>query len=188
MPRQKLLSPNYRLRLRGRAWYLDWTDPQSGRTRSLSTGSKNNVGAELFLRRRLRGWETEPPPREISDADRNRIAKLLHDRAKDRASRQGMEIAITKNDLIEMLTVNGGRCAVTGAQLDFSKRKREIGRRPWVPSLDRIDATKGYTLDNCRIVCCAANIAMNTWGEVVFASLLRAYERSMADGFLITGA
>lgn len=48
----------------------------------------------------------------------------------------------------------------------------EIGFRnamPYAPSIDRKDSTKGYTRENCRIVCAAANFAMNTWGDEVLS-------------------
>ncbi len=49
------------------------------------------------------------------------------------------------------------------------------GARPYSPSIDRIDPSGDYTLDNCRIVCTITNLAMNVWGE---QPLLR-----MAQGF-----
>jgi hypothetical protein len=33
-----------------------------------------------------------------------------------------------------------------------------------MPSLDQIEPGKGYTADNVRLVCVAANFAMNAWG------------------------
>src|SRR5690606_21411241 len=42
-------------------------------------------------------------------------------------------------------------------------------RRPFAPSLDRIDTSTGYEAGNCRLVCVLANIALNEWGEDVFA-------------------
>lgn len=45
------------------------------------------------------------------------------------------------------------------------------------PSLDRIDATKGYTYDNTRIVIYALNAAFGSWGEDVFRTIAEAYVR-----------
>jgi hypothetical protein len=58
-------------------------------------------------------------------------------------------------------------------------------KRPFSPSIDQIEATNGYTLENARIVCVAANFAMNQWG---LDTLLRvahgvvAREQEEADG------
>ncbi len=48
-------------------------------------------------------------------------------------------------------------------------------RAPWAPSVDRIDSSKGYVPGNVRLVCVAANLAMNEWGEDVLARVARAY-------------
>ena len=57
-----------------------------------------------------------------------------------------------------------GRCAVSG--LEFSEVQVGGGRarRPYAPSLDRIDTRRGYEPDNVRLVCAVANFAMNAWG------------------------
>jgi len=45
-----------------------------------------------------------------------------------------------------------------------------VGRRlafqlVYAPSIDRIDARRGYTADNIRIICWAANLLLGTWGD-----------------------
>ena len=37
--------------------------------------------------------------------------------------------------------------------------------RPFAPSIDRRDATKGYTVENIRVICWAANLLLGTWGD-----------------------
>ena len=44
-------------------------------------------------------------------------------------------------------------------------------------SLDRIDSSKGYTVENCRLVCTAVNLAMNEWGEDVLERIALYYRR-----------
>lgn len=60
---------------------------------------------------------------------------------------------------------------VSGIPFEFENSKGDGRRRPWIPSIDRIDSSKGYTKGNCRIVCCAVNIAMNNYGEDVLARI-----------------
>ena len=55
------------------------------------------------------------------------------------------------------------------------------GRRFWnTVSLDRRDPTKGYTIQNVRVVCWAINAAMGTWGEEVLRSLMAAWLKAEA--------
>ena len=44
-------------------------------------------------------------------------------------------------------------------------------RRPYAPSLDRVDAASGYTRDNVRLVCQAVNFALNAFGEDVLREI-----------------
>jgi len=70
----------------------------------------------------------------------------------------------------------GGRCELTG--LAFRDGYSQSGRRrPWLPTLDRIDAARGYEPVNMRLVCCAANIAVNDWGDDVFFEMVDAAYR-----------
>jgi hypothetical protein len=52
---------------------------------------------------------------------------------------------------------------LSGIPFEFERRWRGQ-RRPFAPSLDRINSAKGYVYSNCRLVCVAVNIAMNEWG------------------------
>lgn len=56
-------------------------------------------------------------------------------------------------------------------------------RRPYAPSLDRIDAEQPYSLKNCRLVLQAVNFALNAWGDEVFLDVAGAATRheSRAD-------
>lgn len=60
-----------------------------------------------------------------------------------------------------------GRCEVTGIPFDWGSDMRE----PYAPSVDRIDPKRGYSLDNCRMVCLSVNMAMNVWGEDVLLTI-----------------
>lgn len=82
------------------------------------------------------------------------------------ASRRGIEVLITLDDLRGMVAAAGGKCAVTGLRWDF-RRLPECRARPWIPSVDRKIAAKPYSTDNCRIVCAAVNVAMSDYGEEV---------------------
>jgi len=71
MPRHKLARPVYRLRLRGRTYVIDWTDEESGNTRTVSTGQRELVEAETWRDQWVAGREQPLPPVQPT------IAKLL---------------------------------------------------------------------------------------------------------------
>jgi hypothetical protein len=52
-------------------------------------------------------------------------------------------------------------CAQTGLPFVFDF----VTGNPWGPSIDRIDSSKGYTKDNCQIVCWAYNRAKYIWTD-----------------------
>jgi len=80
-----------------------------------------------------------------------------------KAKRRGIPFSLTLTDIDLIVLRAAGRCEVTN--LPFSaKREKGESRRPWAPSIDRIDSAQGYTLENCRLVCVAVNYAMNQWG------------------------
>ncbi len=88
---------------------------------------------------------------------------------------------LTADDVREMMLATNGQCQVTGIKFDMHKMDG-MRVRPWSPSIDRIDSTKGYTKNNCRIICTAANLSINQWGDEVFyalASSVVAYRNRM---------
>lgn len=64
------------------------------------------------------------------------------------------------------------RCAVS--RIPFSTWWPDgAHKRPYMPSIDRIDARGGYTIDNVRIVCVAINTLLQDWGDVVYRAIVR---------------
>lgn len=69
MPRRKLDRPNYRMRRRGDRFYIDFTDPETGRTRSVSTGKAEQQQAERWRDQWLAGREQPMPPSQATIAE-----------------------------------------------------------------------------------------------------------------------
>lgn len=92
--------------------------------------------------------------------------------ANGRARRSGvLEFDLTFEWLSRCWAEQNGCCLLTGIPLDIETPVRDAGVRvmnPFSPSLDRIDCRKGYTQANTRLVCVAANLAINTFGSEVF--------------------
>lgn len=88
-----------------------------------------------------------------------------------RAKRMGVEHTITKDWLVARLQV--GLCEATGLPFDMG-RSESTHCNPRVPSIDRIDSTKGYTPENCQVVMVWYNVAKNDYIEDDILELMRA--------------
>ncbi|UEM24512.1 hypothetical protein JL100_030240 (plasmid) [Skermanella mucosa] len=90
-------------------------------------------------------------------------------RSKNPAGDPGL---VSREDIWRMFRDQGGRCLLSG--IAFSPEpffNDSLVTRPFAPSLDRLDGTRGYQRDNVRLVCTIANFAMNRWGETVLFQL-----------------
>jgi hypothetical protein len=84
--------------------------------------------------------------------------------AKKRAKQRGLPFQITMEALVTIAIRSGGRCEVSG--IPFSGELYGRSRiAPYRQSLDRIESTGGYTIENCRFVALAVNLAMREWGQ-----------------------
>jgi hypothetical protein len=99
-------------------------------------------------------------------ADLPTWAKNLYSQTKARAKKRENAFELTKDGYTAMVD---DHCALTGIAFDTVKAEGRTRhhKRPYAPSIDRIDNSIGYTDSNVRIVCVAVNLAMNTWGEEV---------------------
>jgi len=95
-------------------------------------------------------------------------------KARTRSKGKGRGFSLTPETLREAMLRSKGRCEVTG--LRFQVKDAALARqRPFMHSVDRIKSDLGYETTNIRIVCCAVNIALNAWGETVFAEMATGY-------------
>lgn len=87
----------------------------------------------------------------------------LYRDARKGAEKRGLSFDLTRADFDELVRQAQGRCMVTGIPFDHAPYPGSK-RRPFTPSLDRIDSSKGYAPANVRLVCLIVNFAMNQWG------------------------
>jgi hypothetical protein len=96
---------------------------------------------------------------------RGRARELFRKLVK-RAAKKQMAVGITWEWLEGRIA--SGRCELTGVPFDLS---RYGSHGPYAPSVDRIDSSRGYELDNCRVILWALNMAFSNWGEETFAPI-----------------
>jgi len=84
-----------------------------------------------------------------------------------------------EDDLRALWDACGGRCMLSGIPFRTTQVGSGAARRPYAPSLDRIDATLPYSRANCRIVLQAVNFALNSFGDDVFLEVARATTEHM---------
>ena len=86
--------------------------------------------------------------------------------AKSRARRTGLEC---EEDLagwaLATMEAQGHCCLLSGVPFSLEVLGHGAAPRPYAPSIDRIDARRGYIADNIRIICWAANLLLGTWGD-----------------------
>jgi hypothetical protein len=94
----------------------------------------------------------------------NGFVSKLWSTSKNRAKVKDWEFDLTKEWISEKL--NKMVCEVTGCSLTLLKyNKDKYHSNPFNPSIDRIDSTKGYIMENCRLVCWIYNIAKSDFTD-----------------------
>ena len=157
---------------RGNIWWVSFYLDNERHRRSLKTQDYETalVRADEFS-------NYVPCYLEHADAVPTSYVTKLYHAAKCRAKRRGDKFTLTKNELMDLFERSGGLCEVTKIPFSF-KKDSKFSKRPFAPSVDRISPRGIYEKSNCRIVCLAANIAMNEWGQSVFEQVAIGFVRN----------
>jgi hypothetical protein len=143
---------------------------------------KAELYASAYLPNKERGWEEHVA---CAVEEPSSWFHAMLQRSRRHAKARGREHVLSEGQLQFICLRSAGRCEVTGIR--FSSEKL-AGRsiRPFQPSLDRIESSKGYNADNCRLVLTAVNLAMSAWGEEVLREVALGYviNRFCAQGLV----
>ncbi|MBN9559767.1 MAG: winged helix-turn-helix domain-containing protein [Alphaproteobacteria bacterium] len=120
----------------------------------------------------------------IDPPDQNRPPKwtqALVNAANSRNRARGSSEIFSMADLAAAWEACGGRCAFSGLPFNLQLVGDGQAKRPFAPSLDRIDRHKPYQKDNVRLVVAVANFAMNAWGDEPVLQMASALHRKHGD-------
>ncbi len=96
------------------------------------------------------------------------------DSAKDRSLKKRRECRLTREDLWKQNLKQGGRCAYSGAPLNWRTNPEIAYERPSDRvSLDMVDSDGDYTVDNIQLVTDAVNKAKRDMPEGEFLAWCR---------------
>lgn len=98
------------------------------------------------------------------------MLQSIYTSARCSATLRNLSFSLHPRHLIDLANRAAGRCMLTGIEWD-SRATNANGKRPWTPSLDRIDSQKGYEPDNTRLVCTAVNLALGDFGDKVLTRI-----------------
>lgn len=107
------------------------------------------------------------------DADMVRAIQYAYKAARNAASKDSVPFNLSEDELLYLMRRSLGRCEITGIRFNgdnFSVSRR----RPFVPSIDRIEPKEPYSLENCRLVAWIVNLAISDWGEDIFWVMVKA--------------
>lgn len=102
--------------------------------------------------------------------------RVLVANARQRALERGLPFDLTPQDIHEMWGEQEGRCRWFNVPMQWGDED-EGPRHPMIPTIDRVNNTRGYTRANCVLACWGANAAkgaceLDTWET--FLDFLRA--------------
>ncbi len=124
-------------------------------------------GARRYVDALLNGKGFSLPPKIQA-----MIARRMLFAVRARSKARGWETDLDSEAIDALFVRARGKCELTG--LPFSVAYKVGRRKPYTPSIDRIDSTKGYTKENCRLVALSVNLALQEWGPEVLMTISRA--------------
>lgn len=103
----------------------------------------------------------------------NRLSRIshIHGMARFNAEARCINFDISKVDVLNLAERQMWRCAKTLIPFDLTMGK---GRRPFSPSIDRIDNSRGYIVSNIQLVCSMYNQAKHIFSDAEVLKFARA--------------
>lgn len=119
---------------------------------------------------RIRNKVNKAYRRKYYSSDPNQILNYRLQACRRRAKNNALDFDLEIDFLFNLYLTQGGKCALTGLAFEFVFDKN-FSKRPFSPSIDRINSKLGYTKDNVRIVCSIVNSALSEYGDHIFDTI-----------------
>jgi hypothetical protein len=109
---------------------------------------------------------------------------VIYRAASGRKSRSNIvkQLEITVEDIWELFLKQDKKCALTGLELTFPIKNTAVESKKSTASLDRIDSTKGYVLDNVQWVHKSINLMKNIYSQEHFIKMCKLVAKNNTDG------
>ncbi len=91
--------------------------------------------------------------------------------ARGRARKRNQNFDLTMEYLESVWMCQAGRCALSGLKFHNEVFSDVFVKKPFAPSIDRIDCLGHYMKDNIQLVCTAVNFARGQWGDDVLRQI-----------------
>jgi len=95
------------------------------------------------------------------DRELSKIETAVFKAAQRRSAKSGRAFSLSLDDYKRMIAACKGRCEATNIKFP-DERVTHFNYRPFRISIDRIDSSQGYSLENCQLVCAFFNMAKNS--------------------------
>jgi hypothetical protein len=129
----------------------------------------NNKHNKEFIKSRENKRKRSYPRRRESQ---NGIINGIYNTAKSHAKRRKVNFELTREQIKIRLDNINWTCELSGRPFRTYK-KIEWKSRPFNASINRIDSTKGYTLNNIQIIMWCINAALNEFGIEVLSDWIQ---------------
>ena len=150
-------------RQRTRDWIARWREQNPDALRERSAKYYRANSAEL--KEKATKWKKENPDKVLQARRRpsTRMRRLIV-QAGSRARKRGLEF----DGLVELSHTVPTHCVCCGKAFDYSNRNPSL-----IPSLDRFDSSRGYTVDNVYVICFRCNSLKKDASLEEFENLVR---------------
>lgn len=116
---------------------------------------------------------------ELYTPSLHRKAQIVCNSAKASCKTRGIVWGLSVDDVLGMYLSQGGKCALSGARMTYEAHDG-LDKNWTAISIDRINSSRNYTIDNVQLVCVAVNIMKNempqgdfvTWCAKVTAKMV----------------
>lgn len=161
----------------GKRYYLAVpTKSSTGKRSKKWIGLTHDLSSSTLLASKITDGNVRMIGFNVDREDLKNFIEKAFRSCKRRSRDSGITFNITVEHLLSLAEQDKWCCSVTGVKYDLRQLHKNHGR-PFAPSIDRITPGNGYTEGNVRLVCVAANYAMNQWGEAVLDVMLNSYKK-----------